>query len=223
MVSIATALMLIILLIYLQRLLRVSIADFWENESIETPLLLGLGLVFIAILLSFINIGIIDDPIPLSINITGALIPLAISIYIIASKRVNFIPALASILIVTPVAYFLASITSKAISIDTVLWFLPVAVSGVLGYFWAKDKESLSSASLTYLAASMGMLIGGDLARIPTFISVGGQSLILGGGGLMDFVFLAGPFSIAMLWSVQGIWAFLKKHRVQTLIPKRGW
>jgi uncharacterized membrane protein len=223
MVSIATALMLILLLVYLQRLLRVTIADFWENESIETPLTIGLGLVFFAILLSFINIGIVQDPIPLSINVTGAIIPLFISIYIITSKRVNLVAALASILIVTPTAFLVTSVSSEAITVNIVLWLLPVAVSGVLGYFWAKNKEQLSSASLAYFAASMGMFIGGDLARIPTFVSAGGHSLILGGSGLMDFVFLAGPFSIAVLWVMYGTWTLLKKKSTfRNLIPGHG-
>lgn len=70
-VTIATSLMLILLLFYMQRLLRTSIVDIWETESIETPIVLAIGLVVLAIILSFMNIGIVSSPIPISMNCHG--------------------------------------------------------------------------------------------------------------------------------------------------------
>jgi uncharacterized membrane protein len=220
-VTIATSLMLILLLFYMQRLLRTSIVDLWETESIETPIALAIGLVVLAIILSFINIGIVSSPIPISMNVTGLLIPLAFSIYIVLSKKVKAKAALVSILTVCAITFPLASVTMSDISIGVPLWFIPVSVSAILGYFLAREREMMSAASLAYLSASIGMLVGGDLVNIPRFISSGGSSLTLGGNGLMDFVFLAGPFSIALLWGAQGALTVIKKrHEFRTLTTK---
>jgi uncharacterized membrane protein len=220
-VTIATSLMLILLLFYMQRLLRTSIVDLWETESIETPIALAIGLVVLAIILSLINIGVVSSPIPISMNVTGLLIPLAFSIYIVLSKKVKAKVALVSILTVSAITFPLASVTMNNISIGVPLWFIPVSVSAILGYFLAREREMMSAASLAYLSASIGMLVGGDLVNIPRFISSGGSSLTLGGNGLMDFVFLAGPFSIALLWGAQGALTVIKKrHEFRTLTTK---
>jgi len=220
-VTIATSLMLILLLFYMQRLLRTSIVDLWETESIETPIALAIGLVVLAIILSLINIGVVSSPIPISMNVTGLLIPLAFSIYIVLSKKVKAKVALVSILTVSAITFPLASVTMSNISIGVPLWFIPVSVSAILGYFLAREREMMSAASLAYLSASIGMLVGGDLVNIPRFISSGGSSLTLGGNGLMDFVFLAGPFSIALLWGAQGALTVIKKrHEFRTLTTK---
>lgn len=223
MMSIAVSLMIIALLFYVDRIFRVSVSDFWETEAIETPITLALGLVILAIILSMINIGIVSSPIPIDMNVTGVLIPLVVSVYIVLSRRVKARSALFSIITVSAITFPLAYVTMNGISIAIFLWLLPVSISALLGYLLGKTKEPMSVASLAYLSASMGMLIGGDLANIPNFISSGGSSLVLGAGGLMDFVFLAGPFSVAILWGVLGAWMTIKKRtRFRFIVPKRG-
>lgn len=220
-VSIATALMIILLFLYLQRLLRTLIVEFWETESIETPVTMAIGLVFLAIMLSFIDIRIVDSPIPISMNVTGSLIPIVLCTYILVSKRVRLKAAFASIFGVTAITYPFSTIAQEGISIEVALWFIPLFASAILAYIFAGNRDLISSASIAYLSASIGMLIGGDLVNIPRFISSGGSSLTLGGNGLMDFVFLAGPFSIALLWGAQGALMVIKKrHEFRTLTTK---
>lgn len=217
MVTVAVASVMLIMFLYLQRLLRSSIMEMWESESLELPYVYAGGLVLAAIVFSFFSLRIIDSPLIVSVNITGLLAPVVVSVSILLLRKVKALAALASVAMVAIAAFLVTSVSSDSIFIEFPRWLAPVAVATVCGHFTAKDKEPVSRWALAYVAGSMGVLIGGDLAKIPEFVGKGGDYLVLGGGGLLDFVFLIGIFSIAALWAAEGAAAYIRRR-----IPARS-
>lgn len=204
-IAVTFALILLFMFLYIQRLLSNSVMDMWESESPEAPYVYAAGLVLGAIVLSLFSLRIIEDPLVVSINITGFLVPISVAIYIVMFRKVTALAALSSIVFVAAVAFLVTNVTSGAIVIEFPWWLGPVAVAAICGHYGAKDDNPLSSAALAYLGASMGVLVGGDLAKIPEFVARGGDYLVLGGGGMLDFVFLLGVFAVAALWGTR--WA----------------
>jgi uncharacterized membrane protein len=204
-VAVTFALILLFMFLYIQRLLSNSVTDMWESESLEAPYVYAAGLVLGAIVLSFFSLRIIEDPLVVSINITGFLVPISVAICIVMLRKVTALATLISIVLVAAVAFFVTNVTSGAIVIEFPWWLAPVAVAAICGYSGAKDSDPLNYAALAYVAGSMGVLVGGDLAKIPEFVARGGYYLVLGGGGMLDFVFLLGVFAVAALWGT--LWA----------------
>jgi uncharacterized membrane protein len=165
-----------------------------------------------ALLLSFVNIRILDAPVPVSLNVTGVLIPTSVSLLLIILRKVKLFPAILSMLVVSIFAFFMASAGPGGIRTDFPFWLVPSGMAALCGYYFSSGKNPLEMASLSYAAGSIGMLLGGDVAHVPAYAASSSNEIALGAGGISDFVFLAGIVSIAMLWSGRLVYVALKKR-----------
>ncbi len=81
---------------------------------------------------------------------------------------------------------------------------IPAGVAAACGYLFTRgtdrDAAIIQGGAIAYVAGSMGMFIGGDLLHLPDLLATGGSSLVLGTGGILDFVFLTGVVSLFMVW-----------------------
>jgi len=142
-------------------------------------------------------------PLYLDINVGGAIVPLVISIDIIAARRVSLWKASAGVLIVAIITYILAA---------------PVPNQGIVLPFWVSPTLAAAcglvisrgyngAPSIAYISGSMGTLLGADILNlltpgvIPALSPLGLHAsrpltLSIGGAGVFDGIFLTGVLAV---------------------------
>jgi hypothetical protein len=195
-----------------------SLNELWEEESWVEPVVYAMLACLAALLLSFVNVRVLGDPVPISLNVTGVFIPLSISLMLIILRKVNLLATFFSVVLVSICAFLLAGVGPDGIGISFPFWLVPSGVAGLCGYYFSSRRNLLEMAALAYAASSIGILIGGDLAHIPAFAASSGNGFVLGAGGIADFVFLAGVVSIAILGTGQIAFAAIRKRQSDVAI-----
>jgi len=120
-----------------------------------------------------------------AINVGGALIPILVSIYLVARSGMAVRMALATA-IVALVVHGLASIVPGAgIAV-------PMLVPPLLAAAVALLLAFRRAPPVAYVAGSMGTLIGADLMNLHRLAAIGAPVVSIGGAGTFDGVFLTG-------------------------------
>jgi uncharacterized membrane protein len=120
-----------------------------------------------------------------AINVGGALIPILVSLYLIARLRL-YGRMLIGTGIVTLVTHGLAEIV-PGVGIAVPI-FVPPIVAAVVGLALAFRR----APPVAYVAGSLGTLIGADLLNLGRIAALGAPVVSIGGAGTFDGVFLTG-------------------------------
>ncbi len=159
-------------------------------------------IVFYGIPIPMIQPRLLENKVVVAVNVGGALIPLAISIffttYIASSPRA--LAALIASLTATSIATYLVSRAVPGVGI---------AVPGLVPPLVAVSTTALFNLSLPYMvtvayvSGSMGSLIGADILRlkkdINKFINLYGPTLLsIGGAGTFDGIYLSGVLAVVL-------------------------
>lgn len=120
----------------------------------------------------------------IAINVGGALIPLALSAYLL--PRAPLWETLLTTLVVAAVCKVLARIT-PGVGI-TLPAFVPPLVSAAMATILATGQ----GAPVAYIGGTLGTLIGADLLNLPAVRRMPALMLSIGGAGVFDGVFLVG-------------------------------
>ncbi|MCX7898818.1 MAG: DUF1614 domain-containing protein [Methylocystis sp.] len=126
-----------------------------------------------------------------SINVGGALIPLALSIYLLARHDIWLSGAIATA-IVAAVTHGLAKIV-PGVGIAVPI-FVPPIVSAIVALVISRDF----AAPIAYIAGSLGTLIGADLLNIEKLPEIGTPMLSIGGAGTFDGIFVSGILAVLL-------------------------
>lgn len=187
---------------------KTNLSDFSDSDPWDEILFYAIIAVGGAIVLSFINLNLINTPVSVNINVTGSLIPAAIFVILLITEHVKFSLAVVSILIVAAAGYPLTSVTSDGLAISFPLWLVPAGVASVSAVIltngisrWAE----CSSAATAYVSGCMGMLFGGDILHLKDIFSNGVSTLTIGADGFTDFVFLTGVVAIPFVWAINAV------------------
>ncbi len=143
----------------------------------------------------------------LAINLTGAFLPIAISIHLFRTKISSKGMAALGVLVVSVVTYMVTTFEPSIGVYSEFPYFLfPSMVAAGLGYVLYK-RDATIAAPYAYVVATIGVLIGADIVRIPEIISAlqlstqtGATTVAagsIGGAGIMDMVFIAGLLAMA--------------------------
>ena len=128
----------------------------------------------------------------LAVNVGGALIPVILSLYLMAKNRL-FVRGLLAIGVVATVTHWLAT-PVRGVGVSLPIFIPPVvAVLAALIFSWKNP------APMAYVAGSLGTLIGADLLNLDRIHGLGAPIASIGGAGTFDGVFLVGI--IAVLFS----------------------
>lgn len=119
------------------------------------------------------------------INVGGALIPTAFSLYLLLT-RAPIWPALIATVIMAVVSRLLAR------PVPGVGIALPVFIPPLLAAILALLISPHNPASVAYISGVLGTLIGADLLNYPRFKDLGSQAISIGGAGVFDGIFLVG-------------------------------
>ena len=155
-------------------------------------------IVFSSLLFRDINIYFIQyRNAIIGINLSGALLPLLISTYLIYSRKI-FIRVLPGIAIVSFVAYMVSYPTSEGIVSPFPYWLLPPICAGLYSLI-AGYKNKKRVASIAYSSGTFGAIIGADFLHLREFLEINATRKIfasIGGAAILDMVFLTGIIAV---------------------------
>jgi|UniRef100_A0A7V6A557 uncharacterized membrane protein len=132
----------------------------------------------------------------LAINVGGALIPAALSLYLFVkiAERIGLSLGLLAVLgMVTAVMYRLAK-PVKGLGI-AVPGLIPPLVAAVGAWLLCPQEFR---APCAYIACTMGTLIGADLLHLGDIGSMGAPVASIGGAGTFDAIFLGGIIAVLL-------------------------
>jgi len=122
-----------------------------------------------------------------AVNVGGALIPTALSVYLLTLSSVSIITStLIAVLIVTAVTYLVAR-PVKGVGIVT-----PGFVSPLVAALSALILSPTQPIVVAYVSGTLGTLMGADLLNLGKIPGLGAPVASIGGAGTFDGVFLTG-------------------------------
>ncbi len=124
-------------------------------------------------------------PTRVMLNVGGALIPILVSMYLLARTEMYVRMAIGTAA-VAAVVYNLTEIVPR------VGFRVPMLAPPLVAAAVALILAFRRAPPLAYVAGSMGTLIGADLLNIPRIARIGAPAVSIGGGGTFDGVFLIG-------------------------------
>lgn len=129
------------------------------------------------------------------LNIGGAIVPLCICAFLFFSLSLEEIGiAVAG----TVVASFLfSSLIFRGVGIRILVPSLCAAILAVV-------VSEVHAPQIAFIAGTLGVLIGADLARLPKVLKEGMGSVSIGGAGILDGIFLAGICSALLASLLSG-------------------
>jgi uncharacterized membrane protein len=126
-----------------------------------------------------------SGPTVVALNVGGALIPILVSLYLLARTRM-YVRMLVGIAVVAVVVHSLAELV-PGVGIAVPMIAPPLVAAGV-----ALLLAFRRAPPVAYVAGSMGTLIGADLLNLGQIARIGAPVVSIGGAGTFDGVFLTG-------------------------------
>jgi len=128
-----------------------------------------------------------------SVNVGGALIPAAMSVFLLTiSDQATIISSLIGVIIVTVVTHFVAR-PVKGVGITTPAFVPPIAAALV-----AIILSPTNPAIVAYVAGTLGTLTGADLLNLGRISELGASVASIGGAGTFDGVFTTGIVAVLL-------------------------
>jgi len=126
-------------------------------------------------------------------NIGGALIPTAVSIYLLSrAEPITIVYSIVGIAIVGLVTHAAAR-PVKGIGIVTPSLIPPITAAIIAIIF-----QSSSPQTIAYTAGVLGTLVGADLTNLHVITKLGAPLVSIGGAGTFDGVFLSGIIAVLL-------------------------
>jgi len=126
-----------------------------------------------------------------AVNLGGALVPAALSVYLIIHDRLGW-PALAAVTVVGVLVHLVARpVPGLGIAV-------PALLPGLFAVLIALAFHPAAMAGLAYAGGTLGTLAGADLANLGEVRRLGAPVASIGGAGTFDGVFLAGIIAVLL-------------------------
>jgi uncharacterized membrane protein len=125
----------------------------------------------------------------IAVNVGGAVIPTAISIYLLVKKRLWGLGLIGTAIVA--VVCFMVAEPVPGLGIALPL-FVPIIVTVIVALLLSRRE----AAPLAYISGSLGTLIGADLLNFDKFRGLGTPVASIGGAGTFDGVFLVGLVAV---------------------------
>jgi uncharacterized membrane protein len=128
-----------------------------------------------------------------AINVGGALIPTAVSIYLLSrTTPVTIVYSIVGVAIVGLITHAVAR-PVKGVGIVAPSFISPIAAAMI-----ALILQPSSAQTIAYVAGVLGTLIGADLANLNVIPKLGAPVVSIGGAGTFDGVFLSGIIAVLL-------------------------
>ncbi len=136
--------------------------------------------------------GITDPSTVLAVNFGGAVMPMLISVYLLANQPQLMIQAMLAIAIVAVVVNRFAR-PIRGLGIATPM-LIPPVVAALAAYLLVGDQP----APVAYVSGTIGTLIGADIANLGKLRDLGAPVASIGGAGTFDGIFLTGIVAVLL-------------------------
>ncbi len=132
----------------------------------------------------------------IAVNVGGALVPAAVSGYLIAHDRLGW-QALVAVLVVAALVHLVARpVPGLGIAVPALLPGVFAALVAVGLY--AMAGHTVAVAGLAYAGGTLGTLLGADLVNLPKVRRLGAPVVSIGGAGTFDGVFITGIIAVLL-------------------------
>lgn len=131
----------------------------------------------------------------INLNLGGAVIPLAISAFLLVRLPASLYPhVLAATIVVAAVCYRLARpVRGRGIAMPALI---PPLLASLLAILVAPPGQA---AVVAFVAGVVGVLVGADLLNLPKLADIGARAASIGGAGTFDGIFLTGFLSVVLV------------------------
>lgn len=126
------------------------------------------------------------------VNVGGAVVPVAFSIYLIAHSLLSPLQIVVAVTVVALVAYKVSR-PVPGIGIG-----LPPLIAPIFAALIAMALNPEQRAPLAYVGGTLGVLIGADLIRLKDIPKLGARMATIGGAGTFDGVFITGLVAVLL-------------------------
>ncbi|OGS95097.1 MAG: hypothetical protein A3H31_01805 [Gallionellales bacterium RIFCSPLOWO2_02_FULL_57_47] len=140
----------------------------------------------------FIKLPPFTGKIIVFINVGGAVVPVAFSLYLMAHNPLNLFHIATAVAVVAIVARTF-SFPIPGIGIG-----IPMLVAPLAAALIATVLDPQQRAPLAYIGGTLGVLIGADLIRLKDIRKLGAPFASIGGAGTFDGVFLTGLVAVLL-------------------------
>jgi len=135
----------------------------------------------------------------IAVNVGGALIPLCLSIYLLAKNDI-WLRGLIATACVAVVVYMLAyPVHGVGIAVPI---FAPSIATAIVAFLVARDDI----APIAYVAGSMGTMFGADIFNLDRIQGLGAPVASIGGAGTFDSIFLTSILAVLLAAIIQPRW-----------------
>ena len=128
----------------------------------------------------------------LAVNLGGAVIPTALSLYLLIRNDVWWQSAIAVVFVAGLVHAIARPVPGLGIAV-------PALVPPLLAAAAALILSATAAASIAYISGTLGTLIGADLLNLPKLGNLGAGVASIGGAGTFDGVFLSGIIAVLLV------------------------
>jgi len=128
-----------------------------------------------------------------AVNVGGAVIPVAVSIYLLAEHTGLLLEGIAGLVITAFLVHLMAR-KVKGVGIVT-----PALLPPILAALVAYVLSPSSPAIVAYVSGTLGALIGADLTNLRGITKLGAPMASIGGAGTFDGVFLTGVIAVLLV------------------------
>jgi uncharacterized membrane protein len=127
----------------------------------------------------------------IAVNVGGAVIPTAMSLYLLGSRGL-WVQGGIAIAAVALILHWLANpVPGIGIAVPI---FLPALATAVVALVLSREN----AAPIAYIAGSMGTLIGADLTNLDKVQGLGAPVASIGGAGTFDGIFITGILAVLL-------------------------
>lgn len=130
--------------------------------------------------------------ITVAVNVGGAVVPVAFSLYLIAKNPLNPLQIATAVAVVA----IIARTTSQPIPGIGIT--IPMLIAPIAAALIATVLDPQQRAPLAYIGGTLGVLIGADLLRLKDIRKLGTPIASIGGAGTFDGVFVTGLIAVLL-------------------------
>lgn len=133
----------------------------------------------------------VPSPTILAINLGGAVIPIALSAYLLV-RGAPLVPALLATAVVAAIVHWMARPIPK-VGISVPIFIPPLVAAGA-----ALLLAPANAPAVAYVAGTLGTLIGADLTNLHRLRGLGAPVASIGGAGTFDGIFVTGILAVLL-------------------------
>jgi uncharacterized membrane protein len=127
----------------------------------------------------------------IAVNVGGAVIPTAMSIYLLAKHELWSKGLIATAVVALIIHWLATPVAGVGIAVPV---FMPAVITAIVAVLLSRQE----AASIAYIGGGLGTLIGADITNLDKVRGLGAPVASIGGAGTFDGIFLTGILAVLL-------------------------